>query len=80
MRRIERNVLEEWHTADNAGERYFPHEFMYKVLLSGELEKFYQIDPKDSWLLAAAEKNLPMFVPGWEDATLGNMFAGHCMR
>src|SRR5580693_5311133 len=23
----------------------------------------------------AAEKNLPMFVPGWEDSTLGNMFA-----
>ena len=35
--------------------------------------------PKNSWLLAAAEKNLPMFVPGWEDATLGNMYAGHCI-
>ena len=30
-------------------------------------------------MLAAAEKNLPMFVPGWEDATLGNMYAGHCI-
>jgi deoxyhypusine synthase len=39
----------------------------------------HQIDPKHSWLLAAAEKNLPMFVPGWEDATLGNMYAGHCI-
>jgi hypothetical protein len=28
---------------------------------------------------AAAEKNLPMFVPGWEDSTLGNMYAGHCI-
>ena len=26
-------------------------------------------------MMAAAEKNLPMFVPGWEDSTLGNMFA-----
>ena len=50
---------------------------MYKILLSGKLEKYYQIDPKNSWMLAAAEKNLPMFVPGWEDATLGNMYAGH---
>ncbi len=77
MRRIEAVVLEEWVAADRAGERYFPHEFMYRVIRSGKLKKFQQIDPKDSWLVAACEKNLPMFVPGWEDATLGNMFAGH---
>jgi deoxyhypusine synthase len=79
MRRIENEVLAEWVKADQAGERFFPHQFMYKILLSGGLEKSYQIDPKNSWLLAAAEKNLPMFVPGWEDATLGNMYAGHCI-
>jgi deoxyhypusine synthase len=79
MRRIENEVLKEWVRADEAGERWFPHQFMYKILLKGELEKSYQIDPKDSWLLAAAQKNLPMFVPGWEDATLGNMYAGHCI-
>src|ERR1700751_6110355 len=79
MRRIESAVLEEWVKADKAGERYFPHEFRYKILLSGKLKGSYQIDPKDSWLMAAAEKNLPMFVPGWEDATLGNMYAGHCI-
>ncbi len=79
MRRIETAVLEEWVAADQKGERYFPHEFMYKILKSGKLEKSYQIDPKNSWLHAAMEKNLPMFVPGWEDATLGNMYAGHCI-
>ncbi len=79
MRRIENEVLAEWVKADKAGERWFPHQFMYKILLSGGLKQSYQIDPKDSWLLAAAEKNLPMFVPGWEDATLGNMYAGHCI-
>jgi deoxyhypusine synthase len=77
MRRIEAVVLEEWVAADKKGERYFPHQFMYKILLGGKLEKSYQIDPKNSWLLAAAQKNLPMIVPGWEDATLGNMYAGH---
>ena len=77
MRRIEKVVLEEWVKADKASERFFPHEFMYKILLGDKLKNQYQIDPKNSWLLAAAEKNLPMFVPGWEDATLGNMFAGH---
>jgi deoxyhypusine synthase len=79
MRRIENEVLKEWVRADQANERFFPHQFMYKILLSGDLKKSYQIDPKDSWLLAAAEKNLPMFVPGWEDSTLGNMYSGHCI-
>lgn len=77
MRRIESAVLEEWVAADQEGERYFPHEFMYKILRSGKLKDSYQIDPKNSWMVAACEKNLPMFVPGWEDATLGNMYAGH---
>jgi deoxyhypusine synthase len=79
MRRLEGVLLEEWRRADSAGERFFPHEFMYRVLRSGSLQKFYQIDPKDSWLVAAAEKNLPIWVPGWEDSTMGNMYAGHCI-
>jgi len=77
MRRIEHIVLEEWMAADKAGERYFPYEFMYKILRSGKLKQSYQIDPKHSWLLAAMEKNLPIFVPGWEDSTLGNMYTSH---
>ncbi len=77
MRRIEAAVLAEWVAADRAGERCFPHEFMYRVLRSGKLRKSYQIDPRNSWLVAACEKDLPIFVPGWEDATLGNMYAGH---
>ena len=80
MRRIETVVLEEWQKADTAGERLFPHEFMYRILKGGRLKDSYQIDPKHSWLLAAAEKNLPIFVPGWEDATLANMYAGHCIE
>jgi deoxyhypusine synthase len=79
MRRIENEVLKEWVRADEKSERYFPHQFMYKILLSGDLKPSYQIDPKNSWLLAAAEKNLPIFVPGWEDSTLGNMYSGHCI-
>ena len=77
MRRIEKVILEEWVAADQKGERYFPHEFMYRILRSGALEQYYQIDPKDSWMLAAAEKNLPIFVPGWEDSTMGNIYASH---
>jgi deoxyhypusine synthase len=77
MRRIEKVVLAEWVAADRSGRSYFPHEFMYRILRGGGLRKWYQIDPKNSWLLAACERDLPIFVPGWEDATLGNMYAAH---
>jgi len=75
MRRIERIVVEEWYAADRSGQRLFPHEFLYKVLCTGKLQQYYQIDPRNSWMVAAAERNLPLFVPGWEDSTLGNMYA-----
>lgn len=77
MRRLENAMVDVWTKADAAGERYFPHEFMYQVLKSGVLQEYYQIDIKDSWMYAAMEKNLPIIVPGWEDSTLGNMFAAH---
>ncbi|QUV99318.1 deoxyhypusine synthase family protein [Chloracidobacterium sp. MS 40/45] len=79
MRRIESFILEEWMASDARGERLFPHEFFWRILDNPRLQANYQIDPKDSWLLAAKEKQLPMFVPGWEDSTLGNMYAGHCI-
>jgi deoxyhypusine synthase len=80
MRRIESAVLEKWMAADAAGERFFPHEFLFQLLREGGLETHFQIDPKNSWMLAACEKGIKMFVPGWEDSTLGNMFAAACIR
>jgi deoxyhypusine synthase len=79
IRRIEHEILDVWLDADKKRERYFPHEFLYQVLRSGKLDRHHQIDPKDSWLVAASEKNLPMIVPGWEDSTLGNIYASHCI-
>ena len=58
----------------------FPHEFFYALLRSGKLKAEYQIDPAHSWLLAAAEKKLPIIVPGWEDSTNGNMFVAAVMQ
>jgi deoxyhypusine synthase len=79
MRRIEGVILKEWTAADGREERLFPHQFFYRILQSSDLRKTFQIDVKDSWLYAAMERDLPMFVPGWEDSTLGNMYAGHCI-
>ncbi len=80
FRRLQEHIEKIWKDAEAKGERYFPHEYMYKMLLSGVLEEHYEIDPKNSWMLAAAEKNLPIVVPGWEDSTMGNIFASYCVK
>jgi deoxyhypusine synthase len=80
FRRLQSHIFEIWQKAEAAGERYFPHEYMYQMLKSGVLEQYYEIDPKNSWMLAAAEKNLPIIVPGWEDSTMGNIFASYCLK
>ena len=51
---------------------------MYKILLSGELKQYYEIDPKNSWMLAAAEKNLTVlfgyrFKKVYKDAKLNKL-------
>ncbi len=80
MRAIEHVILELWQRAESRSERFFPHQFMYQALREGRLESSYQIDPADSWMVAAAEADLPIFVPGWEDSTLGNIFAAHLIE
>lgn len=80
FRRLQGHIFDIWKDAEAKGERYFPHEYMYKMLLSGVLQQYYEIDPKNSWMLAAAQKNLPIVVPGWEDSTMGNIFASYCVK
>ena len=80
FRRLQQHIFEIWKEAEGKGERYFPHDYMYQMINSGVLERYYEIDPKDSWMVAAAEKNLPIVVPGWEDSTMGNIFASYCIK
>ncbi|MCS6837953.1 MAG: deoxyhypusine synthase family protein [Bdellovibrionaceae bacterium] len=80
IRKIESVIVQLWKNADESGKAYLPHEFFYQIIREGLLEKHYQINPKDSWLFAAVEKNLPLFVPGWEDSTTGNIYVAHCLR
>ena len=80
FRKIQGHIEKIWKNAEAGNERYFPHEYMYKLLLSGVLEKEYETDPGNSWMLAAAEQNLPIVVPGWEDSTMGNIFASYVIK
>lgn len=79
MRHLERRLIERWRSACENGERKTPAEFLFQVIGSGELEEHYQIDPGDSWMVAACEKEIPVWAPGWEDSTTGNMFAAEVM-
>ena len=56
FRRLQKHIYAIWKKADEKSERLLPHEFMYKLLLSGVLEEYYEIDLKDSWMYAAAKK------------------------
>ena len=73
MRRIENQMIKVWKRADDKGERYLPYEYFYQAIREGLFDEHHQIDPKDSWVVAACEKNIPIFTPGWEDSTLGNV-------
>ncbi|HOI42710.1 MAG TPA: deoxyhypusine synthase family protein, partial [Elusimicrobiales bacterium] len=80
MFHIEDRIVRLWKDSEKAGLRKFPHQFFYELLRSGELKEYYQVNPEDSWLLAAAERDIPIYVPGWEDSTLGNVYAAKCIK
>jgi deoxyhypusine synthase len=80
MRRVESVMIDEWQSAERRGERMFPHQFFYRALRRPDLMAHCQIPTAHSWLFAAMEKDLPIFVPGWEDSTLGNMYAAQCIQ
>jgi deoxyhypusine synthase len=80
MRKIEHPMLQLWQKADASNKRKFPYQFFYELLESGLLEDKYQIDPRNSWVKAAQEKNLPIFTAGYEDSTLGNMYVSNVIK
>ncbi|MGE0710034.1 MAG: deoxyhypusine synthase family protein [Planctomycetota bacterium] len=80
IRVIEGQIVKKWQAAGQEGQSKLPHQYFYELLREGAFKASYQIDPKDSWLMAAAERDLPLFVPGWEDSTTGNIFAAHVLE
>lgn len=77
MRVLEKLYMPLWLQAGREEKSFFPYEFAYQLIRSGALKPHYEIDPKHSWVIAACEKNIPIYTPGWEDSTLGNFFASH---
>jgi deoxyhypusine synthase len=80
FRKIQGVIHGLWKKAHDNRASFFPHEYLYEIIRNNLLAHEYEIDPKNSWLVAACEKNLPIIVPGWEDSTLGNIFASYVIK
>src|SRR3989344_709866 len=76
FRAVEKYIVPMWTDATKNNTRKFWHEYFYELIQKID-KKSYEGNPDESWLLAAAESNLPIVVPGYEDSTFGNIFASH---
>ena len=79
MMHMQERLTKYWVEQAEKGEGQFPYEYFYRVLDEEELKQHYQIPVEDSWVYAAKQKGLPIFSPGAEDSTLGNMFTARVM-
>lgn len=76
FRAVEKFIVPMWKRAHETGTRRYWHEYFYELIttIGSDLHK----GPADQcWLLAAAQKGLPIVVPGYEDSTFGNIFASY---
>ena len=80
IRNIEDHFMDECAALAEAGESDFPYQIFYRLFEKKVLEPHFQIPPEHSWLLAAYEKNIPVYSPGFEDSTLGNIFTARVME
>ena len=80
MRHLEKRLVSCWRRAAEVGVRKTPAEFLFEVLDDPTLAQHYQVDPARSWMLAAKEMGIPVWAPGWEDSTTGNIFAANVIK
>lgn len=76
FRAVEKYIVPMWVDATKNNTRKFWHEYFYELVLKID-RGLFEGKPHESWLLAAAQLNLPIVVPGYEDSTFGNIFASH---
>lgn len=77
VRIMEPHLLRMWKDAQKKGESYFPHEYFRRLYAEGLIKPDPQANASDSWTYAAYEKDIPIVIPGYEDSTMGNIFASY---
>jgi len=80
LRHIEERLLKIWRRNSREGVAKFPYEYLLELLDDSSIEKHFQVPRENSWLLAAKEMKIPIWTPGWEDSTLGNIFTAFVIR
>lgn len=77
VRIMEPHLLKMWKDAETKGESYYPHEYFRRLFAEKLISADPQANPDDCWTRAAYEKNIPIVIPGFEDSTMGNIFASY---
>ena len=77
VRIMEPHLYKMWKEAEKKGERYFPHEYFRKLFEKNLIKPDPKANPDDCWTYAAYKKNIPIVIPGFEDSTMGNIFASY---
>ncbi|MBI3580757.1 MAG: deoxyhypusine synthase family protein, partial [Nitrospinae bacterium] len=77
VRIMEPHLIRMWRDAGRKGERYFPHEYFRRLFAKRLIKPDPAANPEDCWTYAAYQKDIPIVVPGFEDSTMGNIFAGY---
>lgn len=77
VRIMEPHLLKMWQEAEKKGERSFPHEYFRRLFAENLIKPDPAANPHDCWTYAAYEKNIPIIIPGFEDSTMGNIFASY---
>jgi len=77
VRIMEPHLLKMWQDAEKKGQRYFPHEYFRRLFAEGLIKPDPKANPDDCWTYAAYQKNIPIVIPGFEDSTMGNIFASY---
>jgi deoxyhypusine synthase len=77
VRIMEPHLLKMWQEAAKKGEKYFPHEYFRRLFKEKLIKPDKQANHQDCWAYAAYEKDIPIVIPGFEDSTMGNVFASY---
>jgi deoxyhypusine synthase len=72
-------LMKLWREAEKKGERLLWHEFFFR-LFERDMIKIDPAKAEDCWLYQAWKHSIPVFVPGWEDSTMGNIFTQACYK
>lgn len=77
VRIMEPHLVKMWQAAQKKGERHFPHEYFRRLFSEKLIKPDAQANPDDCWAYAAFKKDIPIVIPGFEDSTMGNIFASY---